>query len=236
MARLAGPKTLTNEKPSVNLPHTIPFVPRGTVYGTLLNFQREYALWAPRMCEAPYKGAPRAPVLYIKTANTFTPAGGAIALPAGVPQVDVSATLGLVMGKASTVAGCVLLNDVSIPHDSYYRPPVKHRCVDGFLGLGPACVPPAVFGGLQGLGALALEMRVNGEPRQTVHLSELVRDAATLLADVSRFMTLQPGDVLMLGTDCLPDGSRVRARAGDTVEIRAAGFGPLTNPFTQEAA
>jgi 5-oxopent-3-ene-1,2,5-tricarboxylate decarboxylase / 2-hydroxyhepta-2,4-diene-1,7-dioate isomerase len=229
----------------VNHPPTIPFVPRGTVYGTLLNFQREYALWAPRMSEAPYKGAPRAPVLYIKTANTFTPTGGAIALPAGVPQVDVSATLGLVMGApgnttspggAATVAGCVLLNDVAIPHDSYYRPPVKHRCVDGFLGVGVACVPLAALGGLEGLGSLALELRVNGELRQTVQLSELVRDAATLLADVSGFMTLQPGDVLMLGTDCLPDGSRVRARAGDTVEIRAAGFGPLTNPFTQEAA
>jgi 5-oxopent-3-ene-1,2,5-tricarboxylate decarboxylase/2-hydroxyhepta-2,4-diene-1,7-dioate isomerase len=59
----------------------IPYLPTGTVYGTLLNFQREHALWAPRMSEAPYKATPQAPVLYIKTANTFTPAGHAIALP-----------------------------------------------------------------------------------------------------------------------------------------------------------
>ena len=62
----------------------IPYLPTGTVYGTLLNFQREHALWAPRMSEAPYKEPPQAPLLYIKTANTFTPAGHAIALPPGV--------------------------------------------------------------------------------------------------------------------------------------------------------
>jgi len=221
----------------------VPYLPRGTVYGTLLNFQREHALWAPRMHDAPYKGAPQAPVLYIKTANTFTPAGGDIALPADVPLVDVSAALGLVMGwsaqAASTgapdVLACVLMNDVSIPHESYYRPPVKYRCVDGFLGVGPALVPLCALGGLPGLARLALELRVNGVLQQTVQLNELVRDAATLLADVSGFMTLQDGDVLMLGTDCLPDGSRVRARAGDTVELRAPGFAALVNTFTQEA-
>ena len=47
-----------------------PYRPMGTVYGTLLNFQREHTLWAPRMNEAPYQAPPKAPVLYIKTANT----------------------------------------------------------------------------------------------------------------------------------------------------------------------
>ncbi len=37
-------------------------------------------------------------------------------------------------------------------------------------------------------------------------------------------MTLQAGDVLMVGTDCLPDGTRPRARAGDRVEVAAPGF------------
>ena len=35
-----------------------PYLPGGTVYGTLLNFRREHALWAPRMHEAPYKAPP----------------------------------------------------------------------------------------------------------------------------------------------------------------------------------
>ena len=79
-------------------------------------------------------------------------------------------------------------------------------------------------------------VRINGALRQTVDLSTLVRDAATLLADVEAFMTLQPGDVLMLGTDCLDDGARPRAQAGDRIEISAPGFAPLVNPLVEELA
>jgi 5-oxopent-3-ene-1,2,5-tricarboxylate decarboxylase/2-hydroxyhepta-2,4-diene-1,7-dioate isomerase len=208
------------------------WMPEGTVYGTLLNFQREHALWAPRMSEAPYKAPPRAPVLYIKTANTFTAAGRSIALPAGQPVV-VSASLGLVMGAGGAV-GVALFNDVAIAHDSYYRPPVKFQCVDGFLGVGPGCVALERVGGLDGLKALQLELRINGVHRQTTALAELVRDAATLLHDVLDFMTLQPGDVLMLGSDCLPDGSRPLVHAGDTVEISADGFESAVHSFAAE--
>ena len=231
------------------------FLPDGTVYGTLLNFQHELALWAARAAEPPYKGAPKAPVLFIKTANTFSPQGAAIPLPARVAEVDIGASVGLVIGnfedfeplpgvaaaesainnEASTklprVVGCVLLNDLSIPHDSYYRPPVKFKCLDGFLGIGPRCVPLAEVGDVN---ALKLEVRINGDLRQTVDLAGLVRDAATLLADVNAFMTLQPGDVLLLGSDCLPDGTRPRARAGDRIEISAPGFEPLVNTLVGE--
>ena len=213
----------------------IPYLPTGTVYGTLLNFQREHALWAPRMSEAPYKAPPQAPVLYIKTANTFTPAGHAIALPPGVAEVEVSASLGLVAGEGGAVAGCVLFNDVAIPHESYYRPPVKFRCVDGFLGVGREVVSLDAVGGLAGLGAMTLELRVHGVLKQVISLADLVRDAATLWADVNAFQSMCPGDVLMLGTDCLADGNRPRAKVGDAVEITAAGFKPLTHQFVQES-
>ena len=208
------------------------WMPEGTVFGTLLNFQREHALWMPRMNDAPYKAPPNAPVLYIKTANTFTASGHSIALPAG-QTVVVSATLGLVV-DARGVAGAVLFNDVAMAHDSYYRPAVRFQCVDGFLGVGPECVALARLGGLSALSALQLELRINGVHRQTTALAGLVRDAATLLADVSEFMTLQPGDVLLLGSDCLPDGSRPRVHAGDTVEISATGFKPAVHSFAAE--
>ncbi|AOF87814.1 fumarylacetoacetate (FAA) hydrolase family protein [Hydrogenophaga sp. RAC07] len=208
------------------------WMPEGTVYGTLLNFQREHALWAPRMNEAPYKAPPSAPVLYIKTANTFTAAGHSIPLPPGQP-VAVAAALGLVMG-ATGVAGAALFNDVAIVHDSYYRPPVKFRCVDGFFGVGPESVPLQRLGGLEGLASLQLELRINGVHRQTTALAELVRDAATLVADVNAFMTLRAGDVLMLGSDCLPDGTRPLVHAGDTVEISATGFKPAVHSFHAE--
>lgn len=207
------------------------YLPLGTVYGTLLNFRREHALWAPRMHEAPYKAPPQAPVLYIKTANTFTPSGRAITLPRGVTEVEVAASLGLVAGEGGRMAGAVLFNDVAIPHESYYRPPVKYRCVDGFLGVGDALRP---LSDLAALEWLVMELRVDGVMRQRTALADLMRDAATLWTDVSAFQSMRPGDVLMLGTDCLEDGSRPRVKAGDSVEITATGFAPLVNHFVGE--
>ena len=194
--------------------------PSGTVYGTLLNFRREWDLWSPRMTQDPHKAAPKAPVLYVKTANTFCPAGQDLLLQDGVSEVDIGATLGLVIGQQAQVVGAVLLNDWSVPHTSYYRPPVKFRCRDGFLAL-PQQVTP---GHMQDWSALQITVRRNGELVQTVDLRELMRDLPTLLADVGEFMTPQPGDVLMVGTDCLADGTRSRAKAGDQVEISAPGF------------
>ena len=208
----------------MNTPLAPHWTPSGTVYGTLLNFQREKALWAGRMNEAP----PQAPVLYIKTANTFSPSGGAVALPPGADALAVGATIALVMGepvtggatpRLSALAGCVLLNDWCVPHESYFRPPVKSRCADGLLGVGAVLAPiPVAWDGLQ------IEVRINGVWKQTVSLADLVRPVEQLLADVAGFMTLRPGDVLMVGTDCLEDGSRPLAKAGDTVEVSAPGF------------
>jgi 5-oxopent-3-ene-1,2,5-tricarboxylate decarboxylase/2-hydroxyhepta-2,4-diene-1,7-dioate isomerase len=198
--------------------------PRGTVYGTLLNFRREWDLWSPRMTQEPHKAAPQAPVLYVKTANTFSPTGQDLVLQDGVTEVDIGATLGLVIGDDGRVAGAVLLNDWSVPHTSYYRPPVKFRCRDGFLALPEQITP----GQLQDWAALQLTVQRNGERVQTVDLRELVRDLPTLLADVGDFMTLQAGDVLMVGTDCLADGTRPRAQVGDRVDISAPGFASVS--------
>ena len=76
-----------------------PYRPEGTVYGTLLNFRREQALWAGRMAEPPYNAPPKAPVLYVKTANTFSLSGAAIPLAPDVEAVSVGVSLGLVMGN-----------------------------------------------------------------------------------------------------------------------------------------
>ena len=201
-----------------------PWTPRSTVYGTLLNFRREWDLWSPRMTQDPHKAAPQAPVLYVKTANTFSLAGQDLVLQDGVTEVDIGATLGLVIGSDGQVGGAALLNDWSVPHASYYRPPVKFRCRDGFLAL-----PQQVtVGQVSDWAALQIAVRRNGDLVQTVDLRELMRAMPELLADVGEFMTLQAGDVLMVGTDCLDDGTRPRAKAGDRVEISAPGFSTVT--------
>ena len=215
-----------------------PYLPAGTVYGTLLNFPREWDAWEGPMEAPPYKAAPLAPVLYIKTANTWSTSGADIALPGHVPQVEIGATIALVFGEnvpprietpvwnaMNYVAHWVLLNDLSVPHASFFRPPVKFKCLDGFLGIGqPRARQPG-----DDPSQFRVEVRVNKQRVQTLDFSQLRRAADQLVADVREFQSLEAGDVLMLGCDVCPDGKRPLAHVGDVIEISAPGFVPLTN-------
>jgi 5-oxopent-3-ene-1,2,5-tricarboxylate decarboxylase/2-hydroxyhepta-2,4-diene-1,7-dioate isomerase len=220
-------------------------MPSGTVYGTLLNFRAEFEALAAQMPEAPYKGAPKAPVLYVKPANTWSSSGSTIPVPDRVPQVEIGATVGLVFGPfrqaASTdtamisVASMVLMNDLSIPHASFFRPPVKFKCLDGFLGI---CANALSADQPGDIAKIVLEVRINGELRQRLDFSTLIRPAAQLITDVREFMTLHPGDVLTLGCDIAADGKRPLAQVGDVIEISAPGLpglGKLTNTLIAEA-
>ncbi|MDP2451184.1 MAG: fumarylacetoacetate hydrolase family protein [Polaromonas sp.] len=203
------------------------WIPEGTVYGVLLNFRAEIEALAPQMNQPPYKAPPQAPVLYVKPANTWSASGASIPVPARVPEVEVGASIAMVMGEAGEVAGYVLVNDLSVPHASFFRPPVKFKCLDGFLGIAERLVPASQAGDPSGF---MLEVRINGELKQTVNFNHLVRDADRLLADVGGFMTLRPGDVLMLGCDA----GRPLARRGDRIDISAPGFGTLSNMLVEE--
>ena len=165
----------------------------------------------------------------VKTANTWSPHGSDIVVPQDVPEVEVGASVGMVMGDAGRVAGYVLMNDLSIPHASFFRPPVKFKCLDGFLGVGPAVRAAST---LPDAAGIRLEVRINGALRQSIDFSGLVRPAPQLVADVMAFMTLQPGDVLMLGCDL----GRPLARAGDRIDISAPGFAALRNTLVAEVA
>ncbi len=209
------------------------WTPSGTVYGTLLNFRGEWAQWQPRMSDKPYLAPPKAPVLYVKTANTFAPHGATVTLPLG-EAVETAASLGLLIGGDGQPSHALLVNDVSVAHASYYRPPMKFRNRDGFLGLPLEPTPLAALGGIEGLAALEIELRIHGVHKQTTSLSDLARDIPTLLRDVGAFMTLQPGDVLLVGSEALPDGSRPRVAAGDAVEVSAPGLKPAVQRFDAE--
>jgi 5-oxopent-3-ene-1,2,5-tricarboxylate decarboxylase / 2-hydroxyhepta-2,4-diene-1,7-dioate isomerase len=200
-----------------------------TVYGTLLNFRSELETLGAQVNEPPYGAPPKAPVLYIKPANTWSRNGAAIALPARVAKVEVGATIAMLMKAPGEVAGYLLMNDLSIPHTSYFRPPVKFKCLDGFLGVGDTLLPAAAD---VDPSRFRLEVRINGELKQSMNFSQLVRPAAQLLADVGEFMTLAAGDVLMLGVDA----GRPLARVGDRIEISADGLGSLSNTLVAEAA
>lgn len=199
---------------------------RGTVYGVLLNSQDEWQSAEAHMHQAPYKAPPVAPVLYVKTANTWNPSQNNIAVPADVAAVEVGATLGLVVDAQAQAKAFVLLNDVSLPHtvadQGFYRPPVKYKNLDGFLGVGTHAVAASA---LPAPETLQLQVHINGVLRQTVDLAAMRRDMSALLRDVQHCMALCEDDVVMLGlgicTQGLEAGRRPHARVGEVVTISA---------------
>src|SRR5207244_11183468 len=94
------------------------------------------------------------------------------------------------------VAGYLIVNDVSIPHRPYYRPSIRFKARDGFCPLGPCVVPRAAIANPD---ALTIRVYLDGELKQTATTAQLMRPVAKLLADVTDFMTLSPGDVLAVG-------------------------------------
>jgi 5-oxopent-3-ene-1,2,5-tricarboxylate decarboxylase/2-hydroxyhepta-2,4-diene-1,7-dioate isomerase len=211
----------------------------GAVYGVLLNHTSALAEMGPKAAEPPYNAAPRAPVLYVKPRNTLALSGDEVVIPAGMMELEIGACLGLVVGRTAChvaapdapeyVAGYLIVNDVSVPHDTFYRPSIRLKARDGFCPLGPAVVARAQ---IRDPDALTLRVYVDGALAQTSRTADLVRSAATLMADVTEFMTLAPGDVLALGVarPC------PRVRAGQSVDIVVDGLGTLSNRFVPAAA
>ncbi|MBS0366740.1 MAG: fumarylacetoacetate hydrolase family protein [Proteobacteria bacterium] len=211
----------------------------GVVYGTLLNHHTAWHSLGDAMKQPPYNGPPRAPVLYVKPRNTLAASGDPVRVPPGVPELQLGACLGLVIGRPACrlkaasaldyLAGYLIVNDVSIPHLSWYRPSISCLARDGFCPLGPWVVPRAAVADPDNL---AIRVFVDGELRQVADTSQLVRATGRLLADVTEFMTLSPGDVLAVGAAA--PGPRVRAGQQACIEID--GFGRLENYFVQGTA
>lgn len=198
----------------------------GTVYGVILNDAASVQKIGS-LEEAPYKGAPKAPALYIKPANTRAACGAAVDLPGDAKTVEVAATIGLVMGRAAgrltaenaldAVAGIVLAADLSLPHASYYRPAIREKCFDGSLPL--SSVKPLVD-----LGQLVLNTEIDGKVVESRSLAGLIRQPAQLLADVTEFMSLRQGDVLLVGVSY----QAPQAAAGSKITLSADGVGSLS--------
>jgi 5-oxopent-3-ene-1,2,5-tricarboxylate decarboxylase/2-hydroxyhepta-2,4-diene-1,7-dioate isomerase len=209
-----------------------------TVVGAWLNYRGAWAAMESTMRAPPHHKPPEHPVLYLKPVNTWLAAGQAVVLPADVEEVEVGAALGVVIGRPAArvraedalahVAGYRIVNDVTVPHEKVLRPPLKQKCRDTFCPMGPV-VPAAQIAAPD---ALAIRAYVNGALRQSSDTSQLVRSVARLLADVTEFMTLDEGDVLLVGVPENPP----RARAGDRVAVEIDGLGRLENRLEAEGA
>ncbi|HQZ06666.1 MAG TPA: fumarylacetoacetate hydrolase family protein [Burkholderiaceae bacterium] len=209
----------------------------GTVYGTLLNDPAALAAIGEAANHAPYKAAPRSPVLYVKPRNTLAGHGSHIAVPTGTPALEIGASLGIVIGRAtcrvraqdafSHIAGWTLVADLSVPHDSFYRPSVRLKALDGSCLLGPRVVQASQ---VPDPDALTLVVSTSGNGVHTFSTGGMQRGVAQLLQDVSAFMTLSAGDVLMLGVKF----GAPQAKAGDSFSVDCAPIGMLQGQLVSE--
>lgn len=203
-----------------------PFRLSGVVVGALLNDPAQLAALGDAVHQAP----PRAPVLEVKPRHTLAGDGAVVVVPTGAMALEVGASLGIVIGRTACrvaatdamafVAGYLIAADFSLPLAAHYRPSVRLKARDGFCPLGPQVVPAAQVADPDGL---AIEVRIDGELAHRHGTAGRVRSVAPLIAAVSEFMTLNAGDVLLLGRS---HGVPL-AHTGQAVEIAIAGLGTL---------
>ena len=209
----------------------------GTVYGVALNDAASLAALGTAVHQPPYKAPPQAPVLYIKPRNTWAAPGAAVVVPAGIPALHMGPALGVVMGRTAcrlspadalaAVAGYGVANDITVPTDTWYRPGLRLRARDGFCPMAAQWVPAAQ---VPHPDALALRVWLDGRLAFEANTRSFVRTLAQLLVDITAFMTLQPGDMLLTG---VPHGAPL-ARPGQAVTIDIPGVGQLQHRLVAE--
>lgn len=210
--------------------------PSGTLFGVALNYRGLLDSRLAEFGDKPYLKPPQRPVLFIKTPNTRNGHEGSVTAPAG-ERLQPGPALGVVIGRRASrvqpadaldhIAGYLVVNEFSLPEDSYYRPAVKAKCRDGFCALGDQLVPRDAVAAVEDL---TLRLLVNGEVRQENTTANWVRGLPQLLAEITEFMTLDVGDVLITST---PEG-RVDVVPGDRVEVVIDGIGRLANTVVAE--
>ncbi|PXY21800.1 hypothetical protein DI005_30390 [Prauserella sp. PE36] len=186
---------------------------------------------------------PETPILFLKTPNTVVGPEDAVTIPPGSERTDWEVELGVVIGSRAAyldspadsmahVAGFVLGNDVSerqyqlVDSGGQWS---KGKCAPGFNPVGPWLVTPDEVDHT----ALRLRSWVNGEPRQDSTTADLIFGVEFLVWHISRYLTLEPGDLIMTGT---PQGVALSGkfpylRAGDVVELEIEGLGRQRQEF-----
>ncbi len=191
--------------------------------------------------------APTHPSLFVRFPGSFTGHGQPLIRPPESHQLDYEGEVVLVIGRPgrriaerdalSHVAGLTLANEGTL------RDWVRHgkfnvtqgKNFDRSGAIGPWLVP---FTDEAQIAGIRLTTRVNGELRQDDRTSRMVFSFRRLIAYISTFTTLVPGDVILCGT---PSGAGARLdppvwlKPGDVVEVEAEGIGRLVNGVEDQA-
>lgn len=186
------------------------------------------------------------PPVFARFADSLTGHTGPILIPAVSTSLDWEGELAVVIGRGGRyigeddalahVAGYSCFNDASVRdfqmHTSQWLPGKVFPMTGGF---GPWLVTADEAGDLS---AAILETRVNDRVMQRAHLSEMIFSVSQLIAYISRFTRLDPGDVICSGT---PSGvgyfrqPPVFLNIGDKVEVEVTKVGCLTNHVEEDA-
>ena len=177
---------------------------------------------------------PQRPLLFMKPPSAVIGDGDAIVLPSDSARVEHESEIGVVIGRRlrhaqaeevlGALAGVTCVNDVTARDlqktDGQWT---RAKGFDTFCPVGPRLVP---LDELPPPRELEVVCRVNGTERQRGRAADMAFDIPTLVAYISRIMTLEPGDLIATGT---PAGVGPLA-AGDVVEVEVSGVGVLRNP------
>lgn len=174
---------------------------------------------------------PAQPMIFLKPATAVIGSGETIVLPPDSQKVEQEAEIGIVvLDRLRNVSreaaervrlGYTCVNDVTARDlqkvDGQWG---RAKGYDTFCPIGPAVAEGVDWRTLQVIG------RVNGKEVQRGRATDMAFDVPTLIAFISRVMTLEPGDVIATGT---PAGTTALKR-GDVTEVEIPGVGVLSNP------
>lgn len=180
---------------------------------------------------------PTEPIIFMKSTTSLTGPNDAIMIPKNSVKTDWEVELAVVIGKKASyvelenamdyVAGYVLHNDVSEREFQLERGGTwdKGKGCDTFAPLGPWLVTKDE---IQDPHSLRLWLSLNGKMMQDGNTDDLIFNIPTLIAYVSQFMTLLPGDVISTGTPAgvgLGFTPNIYLQPGDVVELGIDGLG-----------
>jgi 5-oxopent-3-ene-1,2,5-tricarboxylate decarboxylase / 2-hydroxyhepta-2,4-diene-1,7-dioate isomerase len=178
---------------------------------------------------------PGEPSYFLKPPSSLS-GGGTVVRPQGAELLAYEGEIALIIGArtrdatreqaAAAIGWYAPANDFGV-HDFRWADRgsnVLAKGQDGYTPIGPAAAAADVD-----VAALRLRTRVNGEVVQEAGTDELIFSFPQLVADLARFMTLEPGDVILTGT---PAGAGVVA-PGDVVEVELEGAGAVTSTVVE---
>lgn len=194
------------------------------------------------------QAAPSNPSLFIRFPRSFVGHGAPLVRPPESPQLDYEGEVVIVIGKGGRrIAETDALRHIaalSLCNEGTLRDWVRHakfnvtqgKNFDRSGSIGPWLVP---FTDEAQIADITLSTRVNGELRQQDRTSRMIFPFRKIIAYISTFTTLVPGDIIVTGT---PTGAGARfdppvwLKPGDVIEVEADGIGVLHNSVVDEAA